>query len=96
MKKIIVVIVAVLMSAGIACAKSQNTNCCQPDNIDKTAGIVVDTTKSAVNNTACVARTSVADPISAPKAAINAVQDTSMTAMDKADDTFKSITGQDK
>ena len=96
MKKLTVVILAVLMFVGIAYAETQDTKDWQSDVSKKTAGAVTDTAESAVDNTANIAQTSVTDTGSTPATAIDAVKDTGDTALKGADKALKTLTGNDE
>lgn len=95
MKKMIVVIAAMLMFAGVAhagCGCGQRSGA----NLGKeVASTVTDTGKSAAEGTAKVVEDTATNTVQAPTTAIQATKDTAATALERADKAIKTFTGQE-
>lgn len=94
MKKMMVVVAALLMFVGVAhagcCSKHVKTNLGK-----EVASTITDTGKIAADGTAKVVQTSVGNTVEAPKTAIQATKDTAGTALERADAAIKTFTGQE-
>ena len=95
-RKIMVLVSAALLCAGIAGASDEYTGAAESEFGRKTVNTVTDTTKSAVRGTEKIVKASVGDTVAAPKTAIQAVKDTANTALKGTDAAIKVLTGEDK
>lgn len=96
MKKLIVAVAVMFIFSGAAyagCSCGQRSGANLGKNV---ASTVTDTGKAAAEGTAKVAQTSVGNTVEAPKAALEATRDTAGTALERADEALKTLTGEEK
>ncbi|MCM8791264.1 MAG: hypothetical protein NC938_06175 [Candidatus Omnitrophica bacterium] len=94
--RIALIVLLVYVFSAVAIKAKGETKVSSEDLGAKTVNVVTDTTKSAVNGSANIAKSSVTNTVSTPITAIKAVGDTGTTALVRADKVLKTLTGEDK